>query len=78
MLHQHIQFEMTPPYTPKYNGVAEQSSQMVMEMVHAMLKGVHMPCMLWAEALAYMTTIINYTPTSTNSSMSPYKRWTGQ
>lgn len=47
-----ILFETTPPYTPEYNGVMEQSGHTAMEMVQVILKASQMPQPLWAEALA--------------------------
>jgi hypothetical protein len=78
VLHEHgIQLKTTLPYTPEYNGVAECSGCTVMEMVCVMLKLAGMLCLLWAEALAYTTTLINYAPTLANAGVSPYEWWTG-
>lgn len=73
-----IQLKTTPPYTPKYNGVTECSGWTAMEMVHVMLKLAGMLRLLWAEALAYTTTLINYMLMLANAGVSPYELWTKQ
>ncbi len=76
VLHKHsIWFETTPPYTPEYNSVAERSGCMAMEMVRVMLKASRMLQPLWAEALAYTTRLINYTPMTATCGCSPHELW---
>jgi transposase InsO family protein len=73
-----IKLETTPPYTPKYNGVAERSGRTAMEMVRAMLKDSGLPKSLWAEALNYATRLINYAPTKGNGGLPPFQVWEGK
>ena len=45
-----IKREITTPYTPKQNGVAERKNRTIVETVRAMLHDQVLPKFLWAEA----------------------------
>ncbi|XP_016567276.1 uncharacterized protein LOC107865544 [Capsicum annuum] len=47
-----IHKELTTPYTPKQNGVAECKNCTVIEMARSLLKGKGLPNQYWAEAIA--------------------------
>jgi len=44
-----IEHEITPPYTPQHNGVAERRNRTIMNMVRCMLKSKNLPKELWGE-----------------------------
>ena len=43
--------EVTPPYSPESNGVAERKNRTLKEMMNAMLISSSVPDNLWGEAL---------------------------
>jgi transposase InsO family protein len=50
-----IKRELTTPYNPQQNGVAERKNKTIMEAVKSMIHDQGLPMCLWAEAA--MTTI---------------------
>ena len=45
-----IKRELTTPYNPQHNGVAERKNRTIMEAARAMLHDQDLPMHLWAEA----------------------------
>jgi transposase InsO family protein len=45
-----IKRELTTPYNPRQNGVAERKNRMIMEVVKTMIHDQDLPMCLWAEA----------------------------
>ena len=45
-----IKRELTTPYNPQQNDVAEQKNRMIMEVVKTMIHDQDLPMCLWAEA----------------------------
>jgi transposase InsO family protein len=45
-----IKRELTTPYNPKQNGVAERKNRTIMEVVKTMIRDQDLPMCLWAEA----------------------------
>lgn len=70
-----IMQETSAPYTPEQNGVAERENRTVVEMARTMLCSMNLPKMLWAEAVAYATLILNNTACDSDGK-TPYERWT--
>ena len=52
--HLGIKRELTTPYNPQQNGVAERKNRMTMEAARAMLHDQDIPMHLWAEAARAM------------------------
>jgi transposase InsO family protein len=46
-----IKRELTTPYNPQQNGVAERKNQTIMEAVKTMIHDQDLPMCLWAEAV---------------------------
>ncbi|GAU22886.1 hypothetical protein TSUD_376970 [Trifolium subterraneum] len=69
--------EITAPYTPQHNGIAERKNRSIMNMARSMLKGKGMPNRFWAEAAATSVYIINRCPTKKLLDKTPYEAWTG-
>lgn len=72
-----IQRELTTPYTPEQNGVAERKNRTVVEMARSMLKGKGLPNNLWAEAVATAVYLLNLSPTRAMLNMVPFEAWNG-
>jgi transposase InsO family protein len=54
-----IVHEVTTPYTPQQNDVAERKNKSIMNMARSMLKGKNMPHKSWGEATSTAVHIIN-------------------
>ena len=74
-----IKHELTTPYTPEQNGLAERKNRTVMEMVRTMFYGTKVPLSLWPEVVEYATYILNRTPAkrTADSTITPHEYWTG-
>ncbi|WJX34774.1 hypothetical protein P8452_22851 [Trifolium repens] len=72
-----IVHEVTAPYTPQHNGVAERKNRSIMNMARSMLKGKNMPHKFWGEATSTAVHIINRSPTKKLKNKTPYEAWTG-
>src|ERR1700730_13952565 len=70
--------EMTVPYGPEQNGIAERTIATYFEMVRCMLHSAGMDLCYWGEALMYVVHIRNLSPTSALPGMVPYEAWTGR
>ena len=69
--------EVTPPYTPQHNGVAERKNRTLLNMVRSMLKSKNLPKYLWGEAVNTAAYILNRSPTKKVENMTPEEAWTG-
>ena len=69
--------QLTIPYTPQQNGVAERLNRTIMENVRSMLYHSNLPLYLWAEAVATVVYLRNMSPTSSFKGETPYERWYG-
>ena len=66
-----IRRELTTPYTPKQNGVAERKNRTVMEMARSMLQARGLTKQFWAEAIATSVYLLNLSPMN----KTPYEAW---
>ena len=57
-----IKRELTTPYNPQQNGVAERKNRTIMEAAKAMLHDQDLPIHLWAEAARTVVYVQNRTP----------------
>ncbi|KAJ6791386.1 Uncharacterized protein M6B38_244565 [Iris pallida] len=69
--------EVTAPYSPQSNGVAERKNRTLLDMVNAMLLSSGAPDNLWGEALLSACYILNRIPSKTNDK-TPYELWKGR
>ena len=74
---QGIRRELTAPYTPDQNGVAERKNRTVVEMARSMLKAKQMPNLWWSEAMATTVYLLNISPTMAVMNKTPYEVWKG-
>lgn len=69
--------EITPPYTPLYNGTTRRKNKTNMNMVRCMLKSKNLPNYLWHEAVSTTVHILNRSPTKRLTGMTLEVAWTG-
>ena len=72
-----IEHEVTAPYTPQHNGLAERRNRTLLDMVRSMLKEKKLPQKLWGEAVATATYVLNRCPTKKLKEIVPIQKWTG-
>jgi hypothetical protein len=70
-----IHRELTTPYTPEQNGVAEKKNRTVVEMGRSMLKYKNLPNKFWAEAVATAVYVLNISPTKSVWNKTPFEAW---
>ena len=73
-----ITIEMTAPYSPFQNGVAECFNQTLIELVCTMLIAKGLPTFLWDEAIFHAVYIQNQSPTKALKGKTPHEAWTGK
>lgn len=69
-----IVHEVTAPYTPQQNGIAERKNRTLTEMINAMLSKSGLSKGFWGEALLTACHVLNRVPTKKNST-TPYELW---
>ena len=73
--HNKVHHELTVPYSPEQNGVAERMNRTLMESARTMLSHAGLPDSYWAEAVASAAYIRNRVPTkSFKESVTPYEK----
>ncbi|CAL5340443.1 unnamed protein product [Camellia sinensis] len=72
-----IQRELTTPYTPEQNGVAERKNRTVVEMARSMLQAKGLSNGFWAEAVATSVYLLNLSPTRAVMNRTPVEAWRG-
>ena len=73
-----IEHQLTVPYSPQQNGVAERLNCTLMESARAMLSHSNLPNKFWAEAVATAAYLRNRVTTSANEEQcTPFEKWYG-
>lgn len=72
-----ILHQLTAPYTPEHNGVAERKNRTVVEMARSMLHEMNLPLNLWVEATAAAVLILNRSPTKAVKVQTPFEALKG-
>ena len=74
-----VHHELTVPYSPGQNGVAERMNRTLMESARSMMTHASLPDKYWAEAVEAATYIRNRTPTTAiKGNKSPLEVWSGR
>lgn len=70
-----IQHQLTVPYTPQQNGVAERMNRSIVEKARCMLIDADMDKRFWAEAVSTAVYVINRSPTRSLVDKTPEEAW---
>jgi Reverse transcriptase (RNA-dependent DNA polymerase)/gag-polypeptide of LTR copia-type/Integrase core domain/GAG-pre-integrase domain/Domain of unknown function (DUF4219)/Zinc knuckle len=73
-----VHHELTVPYTPQQNGVAERKNRTVLEMSRSLLKHAKLPNNFWAEAVGTAVYLLNRAPTKSLDGETPMSIWAGK
>jgi hypothetical protein len=73
-----IRQELTTPYSPQQNGVAERMSRTIMEMASSMLHHADAPMEFWEYAVHTAVVIRNMLPTTAIPNKTPFEIWNGR
>ena len=68
--------EITTPYSPQSNGVAERKNRTLKEMMNAMLISSGLPQNMWGEAILSANYLLNKVPKK-KAEKTPYELWKG-
>ncbi|CAM8943434.1 unnamed protein product [Rhodiola kirilowii] len=69
--------EVTPPYSPQSNGVAERKNRTIKEMMNAMLLSSGLPQSMWGEAVLSANYLLNRIPRK-RKEKSPFELFKGR
>jgi transposase InsO family protein len=75
---QGIEIQMTAPYSPSQNGVAERMNRTLVELARAMITTRELPEFLWEAATAHAMYLRNRSFSSAVADATPYERWHGE
>jgi hypothetical protein len=67
--------QLTVPYSPSQNGIAERINPTLVELGCAMLKGQNLPEFLWNYAIAHAAYLRNRSFTKSLKDQTPYQIW---
>ncbi|KAG7640275.1 Zinc finger CCHC-type superfamily [Arabidopsis suecica] len=74
-----IHHEITTPYSPQQNGVAERRNRTLVEMARSMIEEKKLSNKFWAEAIATSTYLQNRLPSkSLEKGVTPMEIWSGK
>ncbi len=72
-----MELQITAPYSPSQNGVAERMNHTLVELARAMLTASKLPEFLWETAVAHAAYVRNRSYAVTIDNKTPYEGWHG-
>ena len=75
---QGIELQVTAPYSPSQNGVAERMNRTLVELARTMLTAAQLPEFLWEPAVAHAAYLRNLSYTKSRAKATPYQLWRGR
>ena len=72
-----MEIELTAPYSPSQNGVAERMNRTLVELARAMITASGLPEFLWEPAVAHAAYVRNRSYTMAITDKTPYEGWYG-
>jgi len=75
---QGVVHEVTAPYTPQHNELAERRNRTLLNMTRSMIKQKNLPHKFWGEAVTTAAYIINQCPTKKLNLKVPEEAWCGR
>ena len=73
-----IKRQLSTPYNPQSNGIAERKNRTIMEAVRAMLHDQDLPMHLWAEAARTTVYVQNHAPHRVLDNKTPEENFSGE
>lgn len=73
-----IQHQLTAPYTPEQNGVAERMNRTIIEKARCLLYDANLPKNYWAEAVNMSVYLINRSVNTNSMEKTPEEIWTNK
>ena len=73
-----INRELSTPYNPQQNGIAERKNRTIMEDARAMLHDQYLPMHLWVETSRTVVYVQNYTPHRVLENKTPEEVFSGK
>lgn len=73
-----IKRQLSTPYTPQQNGVAERANRTIVEMARSMIHAQRLKLEFWAEAVTNAVYIRNRCPTRALVTITPQEAWSGR
>src|SRR6202453_3692744 len=70
-----IEMELTAPYSPSQNGVAERMNRTLVELARAMSRSLDVPEFLWEYAISHAAYVRNRAYTRALEGKTPYEVW---
>jgi hypothetical protein len=72
---QGLDFQLTAPYSPSQNGIAERMNRTLVELARAMVDAQQLPEFLWEPAVAHAAYLRNRAYTKPLKGKTPYETW---
>jgi len=69
---------ISPPYTPKQNGIAERANRTIMKVARCMVGDAQLDKFFWGFAVATAAHIHNRLPSRAHGDLSTLEHWTGR
>ena len=73
-----VEHEVTAPYTPQHNGLAERRNRTILDMARCMVKHRNLPKSFWGEAVNTAVYVLNRCPTKKLKDKVPEEVWSGK